>query len=544
MKDTSFESFEEALITEKDWNKSEKFQLKTLEDYNEFNYFYDFTREVMYELSDDLKGETLQNSHSIIRHYEYRLGDNPTYTINEKFELEVESILLNVYDTGVGVLSFHLANFKHKEVADILAINQDGRRIFVPSFGYDLANIGNLIGDNAKHYDFEKAYKLLVANKIVLNTGNKNEIWTEDFSVNTITKDFQSEPFVIPAFIKGLFTEKKENLSPNYNRQLPQMGKVDIYPVLDDRMFVVCWYGNNALSKSVKDTAFWEENSNYVKNCWEEAKKKPDSTKEEKSEKEKALPLHTFYELLYIDKKGDLSCQNSQLILQHLRSNTYLRWSDYNSFYGMSRFSFVLLTNDLATLKSDGSSYLIKHQQGIYYKMVELCLVQRASVLRFSDETTEVADEIKRNKETRQIREKISDLYKDYIRFVNKIYFREITAQEQGIEIYDMLHKTMRMSEQVKDLDDEIEELHNYASAQEEKGLNRVASQFLPASFLAALLAIVSDKHELIDWKFNISQWDWDIISFCSLLIAFVLLSLVSYKFIFKILNFKLWKKK
>jgi len=37
---------------------------------------------------------------------------------------------------------------------------------------------------------------------------------------------------------------------------------------------------------------------------------------------------------------------------------------------------------------------------------------------------------------------KVSDLYLAYIRFVNKIYFREVTAYEQGIELYDMLrHK-------------------------------------------------------------------------------------------------------
>ena len=534
MKDASFERFEKILIDTQVWDKGAKFQLKTLEDYNEFNYFYDFTREVMYELSNELKGNTLQNAHSIIRHYEYKLGDNPTYTINGKYELKVESILLNVYDTGVAALSFHLANFKHKEVADILAINQYGRRVFVPSFGYDLQNIGNSIGDAAKHRKFESAYKLLVANSIRLNTGKGKEDWTEDFAVNMIKKDFQKEPFVIPTFIRNLFGTKKQNLRPTYNSVLAEKDKIDIYPVLDDRMFVICWYGNNDLSAAIQNTEYWHEDNKFIKNA--------ENKKEENQRIDKNIQaLQTLYEFIYVDTKGDISCQNQTLMLQHLRQNTYLRWSGYGSFFGMSRFSFVLLTNELPNLRQYNSSYLVKHIQGIYYKMVELCLVQRASVLRFSDEVTEVSDEIKRNKDRAQISEKISELYKDYIRFVNKIYFREITAQEQGIELYDMLHKTMRMNEQVKDLDDEIEELHSYASSQEEKGLSRVASQFLPASFLAALLAIISDKTD-INWKFKTEYWNWDIISFCFLLIAITLFALFSYKAIFKLLNFKLWK--
>jgi Mg2+ and Co2+ transporter CorA len=69
--------------------------------------------------------------------------------------------------------------------------------------------------------------------------------------------------------------------------------------------------------------------------------------------------------------------------------------------------------------------------------------------------------------------DRVSNLYKQYIRFVNRIYFREVTAQEQGIEFYDMLQKHMKIESNVKDLDDEIGELHSYTTLIEEQKQNQ-----------------------------------------------------------------------
>ena len=60
--------------------------------------------------------------------------------------------------------------------------------------------------------------------------------------------------------------------------------------------------------------------------------------------------------------------------------------------------------------------------------MAELVLVQRASMLRFSGEITKVSQ--LSNQDVEAVSKRVSSLYKEYIRFVNQIYFREITAQE------------------------------------------------------------------------------------------------------------------
>jgi len=95
-------------------------------------------------------------------------------------------------------------------------------------------------------------------------------------------------------------------------------------------------------------------------------------------------------------------------------------------------------------------------------------LVQRASILKFSDEVARVSIMA----ETKDLGQQVNSLYKQYIRFVNKVYFREVTAEEQGIELYDLLQEKMRIDKNVTDLDKEINELHNYLNIVEESRRN------------------------------------------------------------------------
>ena len=80
--------------------------------------------------------------------------------------------------------------------------------------------------------------------------------------------------------------------------------------------------------------------------------------------------------------------------------------------------------------------------------------------------------------------------------FINKVYFKEITAQEQGIELYDILQKQMKIPEDVIYLDKQIEELHNYSGFQKEKYNNELLTKiaiigaiFLPLSLMASVMS-------------------------------------------------------
>lgn len=97
----------------------------------------------------------------------------------------------------------------------------------------------------------------------------------------------------------------------------------------------------------------------------------------------------------------------------------------------------------------------------------------------------------------KNIAERIGSIYKEYIRFVNQIYFRSVTAQDQGIEMYNLLMKQLNTKEQIKDLDEEIGELHEYISLlidqkrnENSEWLNILATLLLPAGIITGLFGM------------------------------------------------------
>ena len=74
--------------------------------YNERNYFYEFVHDALYDNGKD---------NSLIRHFERKETKHGgvTYVVNcgkKEYGLKVDAINLNLYSTGVGVLSFYLYN--------------------------------------------------------------------------------------------------------------------------------------------------------------------------------------------------------------------------------------------------------------------------------------------------------------------------------------------------------------------------------------------------------------------------------------------------
>ena len=392
--------------------------------YDERNYYFPFTHNVLYDNN---------TTNTIIKHFERKepkiKGKQLFYKIvpkNQKvYTLRVDAINLNFYSTGVGVLSFYLCNEleEQSEFQDILNINQYGRRILPPFIAdvdcrYEIAEYLSIEGlDSAKSYkeDF-KHYK------------KEKEAWK-------------------PAcLITNLIDDCVENIS--------------VTPVIDDRMFVNCWYAHADYSKKIKD----DFDSFMMSDEW--------------------------YRYSYVDS-GYPTCQNKELKRELIKKSTYSRWQQYGTLYATTKYSLMAL-GDKGEFFRDING---KHMRTIYSRMMELVLVQRASMLKFSEEVTEVSS--LSNKDRKQILERIGYLYKSYIKFVNQIYFRDVTAQDQGIELYESLINQFDSHNQIKDLDAEISELHEYFiilidQKRNENGenLNKIAAIFLPATIFAGVFGM------------------------------------------------------
>ena len=246
--------------------------------------------------------------------------------------------------------------------------------------------------------------------------------------------------------------------------------KDKIEPAVDDRMFVISFYKNSDFSNELK--------YDYIKN-------------------------DKWYEYLYIDGNGK-TVQNSEMQEVLIKKATYQRWQGYGTLYGVSKYSFVA--------NSDESDFVEKtvevHMQTIYFQMFSLLLMLRATILKFSSEVSDIADEIDNPKTA----EEVGDLYKRYIQFVNSFYFREITAKDQGLEIYEKAIGILNIERDIKDLDSEIEELHRYVEMKQKKEAEKEAEKtnkklnditffggvLLFASFLTSFFGMnIFDSHNL-----------------------------------------------
>lgn len=408
--------------------------------FGERQYFFEFIHPMMYDFSDDGK--------NIIAHYERKEPANGNvqyhiYRPDKEYILEVEGINLNLYSTGVGILSFYLANTSKDQDSEfaVREINQFGRRIMPPHSNEFATNDRSLIAkrlsisglktDNPLRYDDEFNYVLYRKREDELDM---NATWTPSHLIINLIKD----------------------LSDSLN----------VTPVIDDRMFVNCWYGNDTLSKEIKENG------------------------EEFSKGE------FWYQYVFVDNGESISpytstCQNDKMRENLLKDSTNTRWQKFGTLYGVTRYSIVVITDR----EFYGKNIISMHMRTIYSRMFELAIIQNASLLRFSEEVVQVSD-LKGNN-GKDIAERIGSLYKEYIRFMNQAYFSNVTAQDQGIELYGMMLKQLNLESQIKELKDEISELYQYITLiidqkrnKNGEDLNLLAAICLPATIIAGLFGM------------------------------------------------------
>lgn len=384
-----------------------KMQEDPIEEYNTRNYYHKFVHPIIY-------GEDAENFE--IQHYKRiaGVGKELQYVIhtNEReknnagpYTLLLNELTLDMFSTGVGILSFHLINTEYLEFNDILKINHFGRRIFPPF----LSKMNGVEGT----INFGE-----LAEKIsIVGLEGEDDRYLEDF------RGYDPTQYWTPSkIIKNLLLDFHSALKPE--------------PVVDDRMFTMCWTFSDQMGFSIKNK--------YTK--W--------------------IKSDDWHKYLFIDTNRS-TCQNDEMQEQLLKNHTYQRWQKDGTLYGITRYSMMVISKDNWFPRN----ILLTHFRTIYFKMVMITLLQRASILRFSDEVTELNYIIHEDDLVKSF-EKLDDFYKAYMQFINKIYQQEISAQEQAIEIYDMLQQHLKIEKQSKELKEEIKELFTYVNMQKTEKIN------------------------------------------------------------------------
>jgi len=408
---------------DKDLWSYKEFGTNSVEEYNEKNYFYKHVQDALYN-SKDREEELF-----ISKYFEYKEKQG-TFTVatcpKGTYELELDGISLRIFNTGVAILAFNLKNYSYPELEDVLVINDFGRRIY-PQF----------LGEN-----FTKETKeAFLADSIALSFEGKEPI-VENFDYN---KSNIKNGVKLPAFIETLIGKSFEK----------------IQYVIDDRMFVISQYHNDELVKKMKAYDTIQKQYEYEEN-------------------------DEWYQYLFIDGKGK-NCQSKHMTKKLIFDSTYDRWVESGTLFGVSRYSFVVLTGSWY-----GENILLPHTKTMYFQMFSLLLVYRATIIKFADEIQDVTQGVPDNISTGT-----SKLYKRYLDFLNQLYFKEITAQDQGIELYEQAVKIMKIETFLKDLDNEISELHEYVEMLEDKSetkemqkLTTLGTYLVPPTLVAGFLGM------------------------------------------------------
>jgi hypothetical protein len=446
--------------------------------YNEWVYFYDYVRKSLFDTEPEknsekenpfvkyftIKRDIIKNSH-IVYHLASIDKNGECKKDWKIFDLTINNISLFLFRTNVGVLSIELFNYKQKEdfipssdlnqsdnwyeeFKDILLINDFGRRIY-PQF------IGKVNGNNNDDNDCSKGTGVtkntFLADKIefYLGTGAQE---VEEFK----TEDYLNEKI------------KNGMRFPSYFNLLLDDLKDKIVPLIDDRMYTVCWYGNNVLSK--------------------------DLTQKTPEEEYKFLTSEDWYKYVYIDGK-DIGVANKKMMKALNRVATYDRWADYGTLFGITRYSLVALTDE----SYFSYNTLREHMRGVYYLMAVLLLAQRASIVHFFNKVTEISQVLDDKKpHSSEILERVTSLYASLIEFENRLHFAEVTPQEQGIEMYKKAYKIMGIDELSDDLKYEVEKLHNFIDLQNNKEnskrLTRIQKVVSSFSILGVSIAIIESN--------------------------------------------------
>lgn len=362
-------------------------------------------------------------------------------TNDKRYELAIDDIELHVYQYGSGILFFRTLNMDHRtSIDDIKLINDLGRRVslpFIPNDKNDPILCAEYIGIVPKEEcrdDIEEKSKDKITNfrKLIKEFYEKKDT----ISVENM---HQYARFIDATLNCNLNHDKKNTL--------------DVHPTTDDRMFVISMIRDNYLSKQIGN---------------EDCRKK-------KSFEDK------IYSIVYVDPR-EATCQHDGMRQEQLNDALYPRWMDYGSLYGVTGYSFIGITTSNPNINYN----VVQPFYVEYLYMVSAVLAQKLSIMKFASKAEGIARNMKNSRFWRLWKgnKLTNELQEEYITFKNSLLVLEMTCQEQGVELYRLLQKQLRVDAEKDVFDEELHGLYEVVST-------NISNNIGVLSLIFAIVAIV-----------------------------------------------------
>ena len=171
----------------------------------------------------------------------------------------------------------------------------------------------------------------------------------------------------------------------------------------------------------------------------------------------------------------------------YIGESSYIK-NEY-SVYGINRYMLLCLTREWKEAR-------------LYNQLVTLVLMQRATLLNLSTEIARISTLPKY-----QLSDAISNVYEIYVQFINQLYFKEVTEEEEGARIYEELSKIFKIELELEQLNFEIDEVYEYTTLVERTSSNMkvqlltiTGAALVIPSFVTGFFGMNIFKDEAIHW--------------------------------------------
>lgn len=483
-----------------------EYELRTGKDYNEFLFFYPYIRNILFskvkKSSNESNSAFLKYKLSQSKPTQYRVVND--FIKAKKVDISLPlNIYLHLFENGTGILAFEIFQEKLKcSLNEYLEFLDLGRRIY-PSFINPTAEINE---DNSVINAFSKEGKDAISAK---QCASKIIIENDDLSIETnFATDFKvNKNDVQNIYLSNIITRLLNSNQFSYENK-------DYWPIVDDRMYTHTFY-------DISENEYYKANTKFIKDLKKYFKNELDNS-------EVSISAKIWYQMIFIDCDNP-ACANDQMIKELTNQSSYKRWSDFGSIYGFSRYSSAFISNYSAV------PYVRGYFASMYYQIALLLFFYRGSLLSFSERTIKISEIIKE----RDAISKLQKLHEDFLIFENKYWFKEVTAQDQGIELFDLWESRMRNHALLNDVKQGIQELYTYFDSQREKRISKkltiltiLGGILLPLTIAIEIMSI-GDKLEFgilkkwIVWdKIDLLNVGWS---------AFIVLILITLFLVFKV---------
>lgn len=404
----------------------EHYTLDSINNYNEFYYFHPYVQRAIFNKKGNVGMEFLKREDFKKLRVEYYDNDN----ILQSIETQVNEIDVHLFDNQIGLLTITTEKQQGDSNTDFqtfLRYNDIARRVYPPYLGEK----------NTCSSKLES--KILPVEISLCKGGDPNECIREDFKPIDLEAGKKKDVVFLSNIIKKLLEpfELQEK-----HKVCPCKDTIYYTPFIDDRMFIVSYYSDKEMSEKLKNRC-----------C--------DGYEFETSD--------DWYRFIFVDGNY-ANIANDAMKYDLLRRHTYARWAKYGSLFGMSRYSFVLLCSTDAPLD------LKQHMKSLYYQIALIVLFQRAMLLKFAEDIDELTDHFEAGRYSKKLKDDSDKLHGEFIKFVNKYWFIEVTPQEQGIEIYNQWMGLLNLEKLYGELRREISALAGYVENKiEAENNNRLA---------------------------------------------------------------------